>query len=62
VTTTVTTTVWVVYGVHNNTTYRWANTHVALTTGFTDLNVLVLLVAYNAKASGTFQVYEAYFT
>jgi isopropylmalate/homocitrate/citramalate synthase len=45
VTTTVTTTVWVIYGVHNDTTDAWALALVAVATGFTDLDVLVLFVA-----------------
>jgi hypothetical protein len=44
VTATVTTTVWVIYGVHDNTTYAWANTLATVTTSRTDLNVLVLNV------------------
>src|ERR1044072_6726149 len=44
VTTTITTTVWVVYSVHNDTADTWAYTHVTTTTSFTDLDVLVLVV------------------
>ena len=61
VTTTVTTTVWVISGVHNNTTDTWALTLVAVTTGFTDLNVLVLLVADDTDDSRTFSVDQADF-
>jgi hypothetical protein len=46
--TTVTTTVWVIYGVHNHTANAWANTHAALAASRTDLDVLVLLVANTA--------------
>ncbi len=49
VTTTVTTTVWVISGVHNDTTDTWALTLVAVTTSFTDLDVLVLFVTDNTK-------------
>ena len=53
VTTTITTTMWVIGGVHNDTTNTRALTKMTVTTGFTDLNVLVLLVTNNAHASGT---------
>ena len=43
----VTTTMWVVGSVHNDTADRWALTLVAVTAGFADLNVLVLFVADN---------------
>src|SRR4051812_30027750 len=56
VTTTVTTTMWVVYGVHNNTTDTRAFTQVTVTTGFTDLDVLVLFVTDGTEARSTLQV------
>jgi hypothetical protein len=45
VTTTVTTTVWVITCVHNDTTYSWADAFAAFATSRTDFNVLVLDVA-----------------
>jgi hypothetical protein len=47
--TTVTTTVWVVCGVHNNTANGWANTLASVATSRTNLDVLVLDVANHTK-------------
>jgi hypothetical protein len=62
VTTTVTTTVRVVNGVHNDTADAWTFTEVAITTSLTDLYVLVLFVADNAKRGGALHVHQADFT
>jgi hypothetical protein len=56
VTTTVTTTVWMVNGVHDDTTHRWALTEVTRTTSLTDLDVLVLFVTDDTDSSGAVQV------
>ena len=49
VTTTITTTMRVISGVHNHATYAWALAEVTVTTGFTDFDVLVLLVTDDTK-------------
>ena len=46
-TSTVTTTVRVICGVHNNTTDSWADTLATLTSGRSDFNILVLNVTNN---------------
>ena len=46
------TAVGVVIGVHNGTTNGGTNAHVTLTTGLTDVNVLVVQVAHLADAGG----------
>ena len=61
VTTTVTTTMRVIGGVHNDTTDRWALTQVAAAAGFTDFDVLVLLVADNTERSRTVFINKADF-
>jgi hypothetical protein len=61
VTSTVTTTVRVICGVHNDTTDTWAKTLAAVTTGRTDLDVLVLYVADNTDGSSRFQTETANF-
>ena len=48
----VATTVRVVGSVHDYTANRWPEAHVALAAGFTNLNILVLLVANNTYSSG----------
>jgi hypothetical protein len=53
VTTTVTTTVWVVYCVHNDTTDAWTLAKMAIATSFSDFDVLVLLVAEYTDSSST---------
>ena len=53
----VTTTVWVVCGIHNNTTDSWADTFTAHTPSFTVLNVLVLFVTDNTDTCRTFNIY-----
>jgi hypothetical protein len=62
VTTTVTTTVWVVNGVHDNTTDTWALTQVTRTTSLTDLDVLVLFVTDDTDSRGAVQVDQANLT
>jgi hypothetical protein len=62
VTTTIATTMWVISSVHNNTTDTWTLTTKAVTTGFTDLNVLVLFVTDNTEGCSTFNVYLTDFT
>jgi hypothetical protein len=54
VTSTVTTTVRVICGVHNNTTNTRANTLAAVATSRTDLDVLVLNVTDNTESSSYF--------
>jgi hypothetical protein len=54
VTSTVTTTVWVVDGVHNDAANGRAYAHMALTASFADLDILVLLVAEAAEAGVAF--------
>src|SRR5690606_35578527 len=61
VTTTITTTVWVIGCVHNDTTYTWALALQTLTTSFTDLDVLVLFVTDRAHRCGASQVDQADF-
>jgi len=56
VTTTVTTTMRVVYGVHNDTTDGRALAKVARTAGFSDFDILVLLVADDTDSRGAAQV------
>jgi len=56
VTTTVTTTVWVINSVHNNTTNRWAFAKATITSGFTNLYVLVLSVTNGANLGSTFNM------
>ena len=51
--TTVTTTVWVINSVHDDTTNSWADTHATLASGRTDLDVLVLFVTDNTDARHT---------
>jgi hypothetical protein len=53
VTSTITTTVWVIDCVHHNTTHAWAFAKVAVATGFADFNVLVLFIADNADTCST---------
>ena len=62
VTTTVTTTVWVITSVHNNTTNRWADTLAARTASGTDLDVLMLNVAYSTDIGITASENLAHFT
>jgi hypothetical protein len=62
VATTVTTTMRVIYSVHDNTTNTWALAEVTASTGFTDFDVLVLLISNNANCCSAVEVYEAYFT
>src|SRR6266496_580278 len=58
---TVTTTVRVVGGVHDNATNGWANAHATFATGRADLDVLVLLVANHTEGSHTFDTEAANF-
>ena len=53
VTTTVTTTVWVITSVHYDTTDGWADTLAAGTTSGTNLDVLMLNVAYSTNICTT---------
>jgi hypothetical protein len=62
VTSTVTTTVRVICGIHDNTTDAWANTLATVTTSRTDLNVLVLDVTNNTECSCCFQSETTNFT
>ena len=59
--TTITTTVWVVRGVHDHTTNSWADTLVAAAAGFADFYVLVLLVAKHANAGGALNINQTHF-
>jgi hypothetical protein len=61
VTATVTTTMRVVGGIHDDTADSWADALVAIATGLTDLDVLVLLVADNSETSGAIFVHQAEF-
>ena len=51
--TAVTTTVWVISGVHNYTTNTRTETHATLAASRTDFDVLVLLVADNTNTGHT---------
>jgi hypothetical protein len=51
VTTTVTTTVRVIDGIHYHAAYTRAFAQMAVATSFADFDVLVLLVAHDANAS-----------
>src|SRR5688572_3138780 len=62
VTSTVTTTVWVVYGVHNNTAYGRSNTLTAITSSLTNLLVLMLHISNSTDVSHSIQVNQANFT
>jgi hypothetical protein len=61
VTTTITTTMRVIYGVHNDTADAWALTLESVTACFTDLDVLVLFVTQGTDAGSTFNIYAADF-
>jgi hypothetical protein len=61
-TTTVTTTMWVVNSVHNNTADAWADAHAALAACRTDFDVLVLFVTDNTDASHALEAEFADFT
>lgn len=52
--TTLTTTVWVINRVHNNTADGWANTLVTVTTGFTKVLVAVIRVGNSANSGHAF--------
>jgi hypothetical protein len=54
VTSTVTTTVRVINSVHNNTTNRWPNTLMTISSGLTDFDVLVLFVPDYTNTGRTF--------
>jgi hypothetical protein len=56
VTATITTTVRVVCGIHDDTTDTWAEALVTGTAGFTDFDVLVLLVGERSHRCSTFDV------
>jgi hypothetical protein len=62
VTSTVTTTVWVIDSIHNDTTNTWTDTLATVTTCRTDLYVLVLDVTNNTDSSCCFQPEATHFT
>jgi hypothetical protein len=59
---TFTTTVWVIYWVHGNTTNRWTNSAPTGCSRFADLPQTMFLIANFTNGSAALNQYPAYFT